>query len=264
MDAASEEYLQRLSDSVSRALEGNLTGIYLHGSAVLGGFDPRQSDLDVLVVVSRRMTATQSAAVVDAVSEKALPCPAAGLEMSVVTEMVAANPNAPAPAFELHLTTAASDSKVVHGRDGDGDPDLVLHFSVCREKGKSLGRFAARGVREVFGAVPRKHITAQLHDELQWAASEAPRHYAVLNASRAWRFLATGQLVSKVAGGEWALSRMEDDDRMEGQGGMIGLIEAALKKQTGAEAILEADDVQRFIGFVLDMLNQDVDRNGRD
>ncbi|HSS68335.1 MAG TPA: aminoglycoside adenylyltransferase domain-containing protein, partial [Nocardioidaceae bacterium] len=39
-----------------------------------------------------------------------------------------------------------------------------------------------------------------------------PDEYAVLNACRAWRFVADGAIVSKVSGGEWALSHLDDDE----------------------------------------------------
>ncbi|EGX95376.1 streptomycin adenylyltransferase, putative [Cordyceps militaris CM01] len=256
MDAASEEYLHNLSDRISRALEGNLTAIYLHGSAVLRGYNRRWSDLEVLVVVPSQTTLAQRAAVAETVSEKALPCPATGLEISIVTESATANPDTAAPAFELHMTTAASNSKIVEGRGHDGGPDLLIHFAVCRAKGRILANFAAPKMRvDVFGAVPRKRIIAQLQDELRRATSEGPQHYAVLNASRAWMYAGTRQLVSKAKGGQWAMSRLQRDERIPDQGNKMTLIERALARQTGDEAvIMVADDVKRYVDFVLQAL----------
>lgn len=258
MDAASEEYLQKLNDRISLALDGNLTGIYLHGSAVLGGYDAGRSDLDVLVVVPSPMTEAQRAAVATTLSEEALQCPAAGLEMSIVTDAVAANPDTSAPAFELHMTTASSDSKIVDGRGREGDPDLLLHLAVCRAKGRNVGESPAKSRLEVFGAVPAKRIMAQLREELGWAARDAPRHYAVLNASRAWMYAATRQLVSKVAGGEWAVQQIQDDDAVPDRDDRLGLVKAALAKQIGDEVLfIEVDDVQRYVDFVLRILDRD-------
>lgn len=256
MDAASEEYLHELNDRISLALDGNLTGSYLHGSAVLGGYDASRSDLDVLVVVPRSTTAAQRAAVATTLSEESLPCPAAGLELSIVTEAAAAHPDAAAPAFELHMTTAASDSKIVHGRDRDGDPDLLLHLAVCREKGRSLAQPPANGRQDVFGAVPARRIVAQLREELAWAARDAPGHYAVLNASRAWMYAETRQLVSKVAGGEWALRKIQEEVELSEEDAKTRLVKAALQRQNGFEAAMEADDVQRYVDFVLQILEQ--------
>ncbi|KAJ6781986.1 hypothetical protein PWT90_01272 [Aphanocladium album] len=255
MDSSSEKYLQELSQVISKALTGNLTGIFLHGSAVLGGYDARRSDLDVLVVVPSPITERQRAAVAEALSDKELPCPAMGLEMSVVTEGAVANVNSSSPAFELHLTTAPLDSKAIDGRGHGGDPDLVLHFAVCREKGRSLASTTKKSREEVFGVVPRELILSQLLDELTWAANDAPKHYAVLNASRAWMYKETEQLVSKVAGGEWALRRMQEKSSDHDN---TDLVQVALAKQNGEDDVdMVADDVQRYVDSVLQIMRQD-------
>lgn len=107
----SRKYVENATGIIAKALDGNLTGVYLHGSAVLGGYDTRHSDLDAVVVVPNPITEAQREAIVRNLAEDALPCPAAGLEMSIVTEAVAANPHVAAPALDLHMATAASDTK---------------------------------------------------------------------------------------------------------------------------------------------------------
>lgn len=256
MDAASEIYLQKLSKKISHTLNGNLTGIYLHGSAVLGGYDVHRSDLDVLVVVPRPITEGQRTELAETLREETLPCPAAGLELSIVTDAAAATVDVSAPAFELHMTTAPADSKVVDGRGHGGDPDLVLHFAVCRVHGRNLaGSTTGKPLEEVFGAVPQELVVAQLRDELSWAARDGPRHYAVLNASRAWMYAETGQLVSKVAGGEWTLRRIQGDDEMPHRDDNMVIVRAALAKQNGDAVDMDADDVQWYVEFVLRILN---------
>lgn len=270
MDDASLAYLKKAADILSACLDDNLTGIYLHGSAVLGGYDAERSDLDLLIVVPRPISDEQRAAVSKALTQEALPCPAVGLEMSIVTEAVAGNPTSAQPAFELHMTTAATDSKIVDGRGHEGDPDLVLHLAVCRAHGQNLlndgtGNNKIKSNEEVFGTVPRGLILAQLRDELQWASGDAPRHYAVLNASRAWRFVKDGQLVSKVAGGEWVLEQANDQDaEMQDPGWKLALVKAALARQGGAEAELDADDVKRFVEFVIRVCGRPMSWGGCD
>ena len=39
-------------------LQDNLVGVYLHGSAVMGCFNPAKSDLDLIVVVKESMSET--------------------------------------------------------------------------------------------------------------------------------------------------------------------------------------------------------------
>jgi Domain of unknown function (DUF4111) len=249
MDAGSERYATDVGAALARVLGPDLTGAYLHGSAVLGGFDARRSDIDILAVTEGAMTAAQQSAAAgalsgaagEAVGEERRAGPARGLELSVVTLHAARHPEA-RPAFELHLTTGPEDRKVVDGHLRDGDPDLVLHFAVCRAAGRLLG--PGRPADQVFAPVPGELVRAQLEAELRWAAEQSPGEYAVLNACRAWRYAADGTLVSKIDGGEWALSRVPGPDRE--------LIAAALARQRGQPAGgLDPAAVRRFVRGVL-------------
>src|SRR5262245_54486390 len=48
-----DRILPAFVDDVRRAFAPDLVGVYPYGSAVMGGFDPELSDLDVVVVVER-------------------------------------------------------------------------------------------------------------------------------------------------------------------------------------------------------------------
>jgi streptomycin 3"-adenylyltransferase len=220
VEPEARNYASAVAAVAGTVLGSQLTGAYLHGSAVLGGFDVRRSDVDLLLVCDRRLAARDRTALVSALTNEALSCPATGLELSVVQRTVTAHPT-PRPPFELHINAAQGAATVVDGKTALGDPDLVLHFAVCRAAGRPIGPSAA--VEEVFGVVPRDLVLGQLLRELAWAGDEAPGEYAVLNACRAWLFADEGRLVSKVAGGEWALTRVDDGD--------AALIASALRRQ---------------------------------
>jgi streptomycin 3"-adenylyltransferase len=200
--------------SSARAILGEaLVGVYPHGSLMLGGWRRERSDIDVLVVVDRPLTQSEKSLLADGWSEESLPCPAIGLELSVVTSAAISRPPS-RPAFELHVTTAPQDRKVIDGDGHPGDLDLVLHFAVAR----SLGH-------EGFAEVPEDLVLTRVADELDWAAEHAPSEYAVLNACRAWQYAVDGTLVSKVDGGRWAEQRLSGSDR--------DLVRAALALQSG-------------------------------
>jgi Domain of unknown function (DUF4111) len=246
MKAEPERYALRVASATAAASGSQLAGVYLHGSAVLGGFDARRSDVDILVVNDGPMTSAQQRAVAEALSEQRLPCPGRGLELSVVTLQVAQHPGAEPP-FELHLTTAPEETKVVDGHRRGGDPDLVLHFAVCRRAGRLIG--SGLPAAEVFGPVAGDLVLAQLATELRWGAECAPEEYAVLNACRAWRFAVDGALVSKVDGGQWALGRTHDPERE--------LIKVALDKQRSIPAAaLDRSAVRQFVRRALSHLTK--------
>lgn len=246
MDTLSGRYAQHAASVLAALLGSQLVGAYLHGSAVLGGFDARRSDVDMLAVTDGPMTAAQRAATADALSDQSLPCPARGLELSVVTIEVTQHPT-PEPAFELHLTTMPGDAKVIDGHQHGGDPDLVLYFSVCRAAGRLLG--PGRPAGEVFAPVSDDLARGQMRRELRWAAENSPDEYAVLNACRAWRFAVDGALLSKIGGGQWALQHVRGADR--------DLVEIAVGRQrcvtgTGLDPLAVRQFVQQIVSYLTD------------
>ena len=236
MDPSAARYLEALTAEVVAVVGARLVGVYAHGSLLLGGYLPDRSDVDVVVVVEDPLTEAEQDDLAARLQEESLPCPAVGLELSLVTRASAAAPDA-RPAFELHVTTAPEDRKVVDGHGHPGELDLVLHYAVCR-----------RLDPDVFAEVPRPLVLNQLADELAWAAEHNPTEYAVLNACRAWRYAVDGELVSKVDGGRWAEARLDDPE--------LALVQAALARQTGSDsaAPIDADAAIAFCRQTQDVI----------
>lgn len=236
MNADCERYLARVVEILTHVLGPALVGTYLHGSAVLGGFDARRSDLDVLAVCRRPTEPDVRAPLGELLAASGPRCPAAGLEFSLVAERTVRHPAA-APAFELHVTTALGDAKVVDGHGHDGDPDLVLHLAVCHEAGRALD--AGPPAAHLFAPVPRDLVLAQLAAELTWGVEHGTPEYAVLNACRAWRYAVGGTLVSKLDGARWAARRCDSGD--------ADLVATAVARHRGAATPLDAGRVAAFV-----------------
>ena len=235
MDPSAARYVEALTAEVTAVLGERLVGSYAHGSLLLGGYLPTRSDIDVLVVVEDPLTSEEQDDLAARLSEEALPCPAVGLELSVVLRSVAAAPTS-RPAFELHVTTAPADPKVVDGHGHPGDLDLVLHIAVCHALGYAP-----------FAEVPQSLVLGQVADELAWAAEHNPSEYAVLNACRAWRYAVDGALVSKVDGGRWAETRLTGPERT--------LVREALALQAGERvASLDPGVVRTFAVRLRDVI----------
>jgi Aminoglycoside adenylyltransferase, C-terminal domain len=87
--------------------------------------------------------------------------------------------------------------------------------------------------------VPRPAILAYLAGELAWGLAHAAEAYAVLNACRALVYLADDRIVSKVEGGELALT---------GDLAPAALVHRALAQQRGtALAQPPAPDAAAFV-----------------
>lgn len=197
-----ENFAGELAHWVAAAGPGMLVGVYLHGSAVLGDFEPAASDVDILVVVQDHIRRNSLQVMVRILAE-VVGCPGVGVEASVVEESAARRPSSPWP-YLVHVNTSTVEGKTRWCEPGSGDSDLILHYALTRQAG-----WAAHGPppTEVVGEIGRRLLAAQLAAELRWAISHASESYAVLNACRALRWSTEGMLCSKTAGATWALLR---------------------------------------------------------
>ena len=236
-------YAAALTEELERASGGLMLAAYLHGSAALGGWLPG-SDVDMLFIASDDISAAALGLVAGSLADSHRACPGRGLECSVVSQSAAAAARPPWP-FLLHVTTGPTEPggrRIVfghshHAADSHGDTDLLMHYAVCRAAGWPV---SGPPPHRLIGPVSRKQIFSYLAGELSWGLKHAPEAYAVLNTCRALIYLADGELVSKVAGGEAALRRGL---------GPAGLIRRALAQQQGRAA--EQKPGQDAAAFVL-------------
>jgi predicted nucleotidyltransferase len=152
-------------------------GAYVLGSALLGGFDPRTSDLDLVFVVARRLDTFERAAVVRALDE--LRVPARKLELVVYA--VGAKP----PAYELNYP------------DGDGEPPhwFVLDAAIAQERAQP---FAGRPWGELLELVSDDEVRLAAQASLDWSLQQpADDEFARRNAVRTRHYLEHGEWITK-------------------------------------------------------------------
>jgi len=212
-------WAERATGLAAAACE-ELTGAYLHGSAALGGWQPGRSDVDMLFVTGGDLTTPTLGALTKALLGATGDCPGHTLECSVVTAGQARRSQPPWP-FLLHVNAEPRRARVVIGDGGPGDPDLLMHYAVCRAAGRTLH---GPPPAQVFGRVPRPQILSYLAEELTWGLAHAPERYSVLNGSRAVLYAQDGLIRSKLEGGTVALARGL---------GPPGLLQRALDQQRG-------------------------------
>ena len=227
------EAAREVGRALMDALGDDLGAIYLHGSAVLGGFRWERSDLDLLALSRTALSDQQFGRVVGALAP--LHYPANGLEFTLMTAGEASQPELPAPRFQLHLTTGGwrAVRNVVDGRLREGDPDLILHLAVCREHGDAI---IGPPARSSLAALPEEAIESAMGEEIGWAREHGPSEYLVLTSARAWLFFARHRIVSKIDAGVWAAAHDAEP----------AVIEAALRRQRGAAAAIPTDAAERF------------------
>ncbi len=231
-----DRFARRLTRLLGTAIGDSLLGLYVHGSAALGGFVTGRSDVDVIVVVAGNLPSEVRIAAAKVLRQSHDENPGSAVEASIVTRTTAAS-GGTACAYELHFSTLPGDERVIYG--GEHDPDLVLHFAVCRQSGVAFGGPPAV---EVFAPVDAARLLGQIVAELRWSLDHGAPEYAVLNACRALRYHETGVLVSKLEGGAWALDR--GLDRL--------LVSAALDAQSRNDGSLPRNThVAPFVASIL-------------
>ncbi|MCR5322731.1 MAG: nucleotidyltransferase domain-containing protein [Lachnospiraceae bacterium] len=115
--------ISSFTERSKKILCDDLAGIYLHGSAVMGCFNPAKSDIDLIVVVKDSVSDTGKRAFMDMVVELNGKGPAKGIEMSIVRQSVCKPFVYPTP-FELHFSVA-------HLNWYKSDPDDYISIGNC-------------------------------------------------------------------------------------------------------------------------------------
>ncbi|MBQ8368560.1 MAG: DUF4111 domain-containing protein [Clostridia bacterium] len=189
-------------------LGSRLTGVYLHGSAVMDGFNPVTSDLDLIVVIDGEIIDAEKRDFIRETVRMNASAPEKGIEMSVVQLSACRKFMHPAP-YELHFSPSHLDLwnrdpeeylRKLHGTD----PDLAAHFTVIRRYGRVL---TGAPIDDVFGDVPREDYIASILFDVENAYADILVHptYMTLNLCRVLAFLRDGEVLSKKSGGEWGL-----------------------------------------------------------
>ena len=228
-------------------LKDNLAGVYLHGSAVMGCYQPKKSDLDFLVVVKENMTDADKRAFMDSIIMLDMAGPAKGIEMSIVTRD-ACNPFVYPTPFILHYSRMHAawyrrDPEDYIRKMNGTDRDLAAHFTVIRSRGRCL---YGEPVGEVFGEVPEAdYVDAMWYDigEAEEEITENPM-YLILNLARVLAYLKEKKVLSKKEGGEWGLETLPEEYRP--------LLRSAMREYAeGTNEQYDAETAKRYAAYML-------------
>ena len=233
-------------------LRDNLVGVYLHGSLVMGCFNPQKSDIDLIIVVEQPLTDTVKRAYIEMTVEHNALGPAKGIEMSIVLREVCKPFVYPTP-YELHFSAGhlewfeeAPDEYI---REMNGtDKDLAAHFTIINKRGKCL---YGAPIEDVFAEVPSVDYMDSIWFDVEGAAEEITEYpmYLILNLARVLAYKQEGLVLSKKEGGDWALGRLPAEYRP--------LIADALREYSENAEVVYADVLaKRYAEFAIRKLTQ--------
>ncbi|MBQ6551243.1 MAG: DUF4111 domain-containing protein [Lachnospiraceae bacterium] len=239
--------LNRFTEGARSLLGENLSGIYLHGSAVMGCFNPAKSDLDLIVVVRKPVPDDVKRAFMDLVLALDAEAPAKGIKMSVVTQDVCDPFVYPTP-FDLHYSRGHTawylrDPEEYIEKMKGTDKDLAAHFTVIRGRGKCLYGFP---IGDVFGEVPERDYLDSIWNDICGAEEDIAEDtmYLTLNLTRVLAYLREKTVLSKKEGGEWGLSQLSEEYHP--------LISAALREyETGEQPEYDLELAKTYASYML-------------
>ena len=198
----------------------DLVGVYLYGSATLGGLQP-WSDVDLLVLSRRSLGTPDKRAMVDGVLALSIwPPPTVGpragqrpLELTVVAEAEVWPWRYP-PRMELQF-----GEWLRAGLEGDPlsdgpleNPDLAVPLESVRRDGRAI---AGPPPRAGLGPIPAGDLRASMVAGLDGllAEVEPDTTNVLLTLVRIWFTIVTGEIAPKDLAAEWGIARLSGADR---------------------------------------------------
>lgn len=194
-------------------LGNNLVGIYLHGSAVMGCFNEKKSDIDLLIVVDTPLSDETKRQYMDMVVDLNTYAPEKGIELSVVRKNVCKPFIYPTP-FELHFSIAhlqwykTDPSDYIKKMNGL-DKDLAAHFTIIYHRGKCL---CGKEIKDVFEKVSKEFYFDSIWNDIENAEEEIMENptYIILNLCRVLAYKKDGLILSKREGANWGLDNVSE------------------------------------------------------
>ena len=238
------ELLSRFTEMSKKVLGDNLTGVYLHGSAVMGCFNPEKSDLDLILAVQNTVPDAVKMEFMENAVLLNREAPQKGFEWSMVRREFCKPFVYPTP-YELHFSNShlkwfQEDPEGYIQKMRGVDKDLAAHFTIINHYGKTL---FGEEIESVFDAVPRKNYIDSIWLDIQNAREDIVSNpvYVILNLCRVLAYLRDGLVLSKKAGGQWGMDNLSERYRP--------LVQNALAAYTGSgELFVFPESAQAFAG----------------
>lgn len=208
-----QDLLSRFTRMSRTVFGDNLTGVYLHGSLAMGCFNPRKSDLDLLLVVDTEPSDAAKLAFMEQVISLNNEAPAKGLELSIVTRDAILPFRYPTP-FVLHFSPMhlgwfqQDPNGYIQDMKGE-DPDLAAHCTIVRKSGIVL---YGASIANTFGEVPKADYLDSIWQDVESAEADILRDpmYITLNLCRVLAYAQDEMILSKQTGGNWGLSHLPE------------------------------------------------------
>ncbi|MGD6801445.1 aminoglycoside adenylyltransferase domain-containing protein [Rossellomorea aquimaris] len=207
------EFVLIIQNKISKIIGTNLTGIYLHGSLSMGGFNPNSSDVDILVVTKKTLPIETKRKLAKLfLHYSASPFP---IEVSFVNEVHMKDWQHPCP-FDFHYSEfwrKRYENDLAQGtfqflnEEVNRDEDLAAHITILNNRGICL---CGKSVKEVFPIIPSADYLSSIMGDFEDCLENIEENpvYCILNIMRVYWYLKEGVISSKYEAGSWGTSSL--------------------------------------------------------
>lgn len=153
-----KDFITDLQQGIKGVISNNLVGFYLHGSLALGGFNPKCSDIDILVVTNKSIITEEKRNLAKVMLNNSnSPYP---IEISFLNKEQLINWQHPCP-FDFHYSEfwrKRYEDELLHNtykfinEYSNTDTDLAAHITITNHRGICL---EGEPISEVFPFVPK-------------------------------------------------------------------------------------------------------------
>ena len=241
------EQLERLQEALIALVPG-LRGVYLHGSACLGGFVPGRSDLDLLILCDEPMSRGARVALADAL----LPLHGSPCQLELSVARVEDAQSVPV-LCQFHFSAMWAPRYAAHDETNpllEGafpDEDMPCHIRLTRQSGIPL-----------FGPPPEA-LLPEIDDDTFWRALTydlgdlAPLDnpvYDALTLARVASFARTRHILTKCQAASWAAGEYPRFAPI--------LNEAIAAYRAGRDPAWSAEDIAAYRDFMMDAIRRGI------
>lgn len=206
-----QDFVFYLLSKTKEIINNDIIGFYIHGSLAMGGFNPKSSDIDVLVVTNKSMTIEprrKLAQLFLTCSNDPFP-----LEISFLNKEQLETWKHPCP-FDFHYSEfwreryeedlSKGTNKYLNG-EIKTDADLAAHITITTHRGICI---EGKPIVEVFPMVPPSHYASSIMGDFQECLENIEKDpiYCTLNLIRVFWYLKERIISSKQEAGNWGLA----------------------------------------------------------
>jgi streptomycin 3"-adenylyltransferase len=198
------EVLRETLSGVHAILQGNLIGIYLYGSLAMECFQPRSSDIDVILVVKKRLSKEQRKKIIEYL--KGASSKNRRLELSIIRANAVQHPKYPIT-VDLHYEYWGNIF------ENEKDKEILSNLYTTRKRGFCVW---GKPINKLFSRIPAQYHLRSMIEDIEYTRRylhEKPERigynvsvYWILGSCRVLAFIREEKVLSKLEGGLWGLA----------------------------------------------------------